>query len=141
MATSVNYSSLHSTSSEKLILEFRDRQLAAIDSFLTQARSLQQAVTDRHQLLMGSLASSNLRIEALKKEQEQLEADITQLQHSLLEHEALISQRQDEIVCLEGKKSMTAELPTLSDVDADALKTLQGLLETQQHGFKDLVWE
>lgn len=141
MATSVEYSSLHSISSEKLILEVRDRQLAAIDSSFTQARSLQQAVTDRHQLLVGSLAFTNSRIEALKKEQEQLEADVTQLHHSLLEYEALISQRRDEIVCLEGEKALTAELPTLSAADADALKTSQGLLETQRHGFKDLVWE
>lgn len=73
---------------------------------------------------MNSLASANSRIEVLKNEEEQLEAAATHLQHSLLEHEALIFQCRDEIVRLEGEKAMTVELPTLSAVDADALKTL-----------------
>ena len=66
------YFSLHVISSKKLTLEVRDQQLAAIDLSLTQARSLQQAATDRYQLMEDSLASTNLRIEALKKEHEQL---------------------------------------------------------------------
>ncbi|KAM1774917.1 hypothetical protein ACFX12_044233 [Malus domestica] len=138
MATSTEYSSLHSISSKKLSLEVRAQQLATINLSIAQVRSSQQAALEGYQVTITSLASDKAHLEALAGEQEQLEIEALRLQGVLSEQEAILSQHQEGISRLKQEKGTAMEVPTLSLTDVETLKTLEGLLEDYRRSFRDI---
>ncbi|KAB2635770.1 S ribonuclease [Pyrus ussuriensis x Pyrus communis] len=148
----LNYSSLHAISSKKLSPDVRAHQLAAIDLSLTDARinmllsltqvqSSQQAASGDYQATETSLASIQVRLDTLIREQEQLGIEASRLGSVLGEQGATLSQCQEEISRLEQEKGMAMELPILSLSEVETLKTLEGLLEDRLRSFRDIVFE
>ncbi|KAB2612754.1 S ribonuclease [Pyrus ussuriensis x Pyrus communis] len=141
MAVSTEYSSLHAISSKKLSPDVRARQLAAIDLSLTQVRYSQQAASGDYQATETSLASVQVRLDMLIREQEQLGIEASRLESVLGERGATLSQCQTEISCLEQEKDIAMELPISSLTEVETLKTLEGLLEDRLRSFRDIVFE
>ncbi|KAB2611237.1 S ribonuclease [Pyrus ussuriensis x Pyrus communis] len=141
MATSTEYSSLRAISSKKLSPDVRAHQLAAIDLSLTQVQSSQQAALGDYQATETSLASVQVRLDTLIREQEQLGIEASRLKSVLEEQGATLSQCQEEISRLEQEKDMATELPILSLIEVETLKTLEGLLEDRLRNFRDIVFE
>ncbi|CAL2228186.1 unnamed protein product [Prunus armeniaca] len=73
MVTAVDYHYAHSTYSQKLSPEAQSDRLVAVDSSLSIALALQQAEKTHQFSVLESVQSTNMRMEELKREQEQLE--------------------------------------------------------------------
>ncbi|CAL2259533.1 unnamed protein product [Prunus armeniaca] len=84
---------------------------------------------------------SSLRVEELKKEQEQLELRLHQLNESLSESDVQLSYHCREVTRLREDKIAVEGAPILSVADAETLNTLQVSFERLRNGFKDLSWE
>ncbi|KAM1878567.1 hypothetical protein ACFX14_040542 [Malus domestica] len=141
MAASTEYSSLRAISLEKLSPDVRAHQLATINSSLAQVRSFQQAVSGNYQVTETSLTSVQGRLDALVREREQLVIEASQLESVLAEQGTALSQYQEEISRLEREKGMAMELPILSPIKVETLKTLEGSLEERLRSFKDIVFK
>ncbi|KAM2977197.1 hypothetical protein FF2_014165 [Malus domestica] len=141
MAASTEYSSLRAISLEKLSPDVRAHQLATINSSLAQVRSFQQAISGNYQVTETSLTSVQGRLDALVREREQLVIEASQLESVLAEQGTALSQYQEEISRLEREKGMAMELPILSPIEVETLKTLEGSLEERLRSFKDIVFK
>ena len=141
MVTAVDYHSAHSTYSQKLSPEAQSDRLAAVDSSLSVALALQQAEEVHQSSILKSIQSANTRMEELKREQEQLELRLRQLNGSLSESDAQLSYHHGEVTRLREDKTAVEEAPVLSAADAETLDTLRVSFERLRNGFKDLSWE
>ncbi|KAM1432310.1 hypothetical protein TB1_013676 [Malus domestica] len=141
MAASTEYSSLRAISLEKLSPDVRAHQLATINSSLAQVRSFQQAISGNYQVTETSLTSVQGRLDALVREREQLVIEASQLESVLAEQGTALSQYQEEISRLEREKGMAMELPILSPIEVETLKTLEGSFEERLRSFKDIVFK
>ncbi|KAB2597564.1 hypothetical protein D8674_000484 [Pyrus ussuriensis x Pyrus communis] len=141
MAASTEYSSLCAISSKKLSPDVRTHQLAAIDLSLTQVRSSQQAASGDYQATKTFLASIQVRLDTLIREQEQLGIEASRLESVLGEQGATLSQCHEEISRLEQEKGMAMELPILSPTEVETLKTLEGFFEDHLRSFRDIVFK
>ncbi|CAL8152125.1 unnamed protein product [Prunus armeniaca] len=88
-----------------------------------------------------SIKSANTRIEELKREQEQLESRLRQLNESLSKSDAQLSYHHGEVACLREDKIAVEEAPVLSTADAETLDALRVSFERLRNSFKDLSWE
>ena len=141
MVTAVDYHSAHSTYSQKLSPEAQSDRLAAVDSSLSVALALQQAEEVHQSSILKSIQSANTRMEELKREQEQLELRLRQLNGSLSESDAQLSYHHGEVTRLREDKTAVEKAPVLSAADAETLDTLRVSFERLRNGFKDLSWE
>ena len=141
MVTAVDYHSAHSTYSQKLSPEAQSDRSAAVDSSLSVALALQQAEEVHQSSILKSIQSANTRMEELKREQEQLELRLCQLNGSLSESDAQLSYHHGEVTRLREDKTAVEEAPVLSAADAETLDTLRVSFERLRNGFKDLSWE
>ncbi|CAN6716509.1 unnamed protein product [Malus baccata var. baccata] len=137
----LNYSSLHAISLKKLSPDDRAQQLAAIDLSLARVRSSQQVASGDYQVTEASLASVQVRLDALVREREQLGTQASQLEKVLAEQRATLSQHHEEISRLEQEKGLAMDLPTLSPTEAETLKTLEGLLQDRLRSFRDISFQ
>ncbi|CAN6697047.1 unnamed protein product [Malus baccata var. baccata] len=141
MAASTEYSSLRAISLKKLSPDDRAQQLAAIDLSLARVRSSQQVISGDYQATEASLASVQVRLDALLREREQLGTQASQLANVLAEQRATLSQHHEEISRLEQEKGMAMNLPTLSPTEVETLKTLEGLLKDRLRSFRDISFQ
>ncbi|CAL9014028.1 unnamed protein product [Prunus brigantina] len=141
MVTAVDYHSAHSSYSQKLSPEAQSDRLAAVDSSLSIALALQQAEETHQFSVLKSIQSANMRMEELKREQEQLELTLHQLNGSLSESDVQLSYHRREVTRLREDKIAVEEAPILSAADAETLDTLRVSFERLRNGFKDLSWE
>ncbi|CAL2270743.1 unnamed protein product [Prunus armeniaca] len=141
MVTAVDYCSAHSTYSQKLSPEVQSDRLAAVDSSLSVALALQQAEEVHQFSILESIKSANTRMEELKREQEQLESRLRQLNESLSKSDAQLSYHHGEVARLREDKIAVEEAPVLSTADAETLDALRVSFERLRNGFKDLSWE
>ncbi|CAL8991157.1 unnamed protein product [Prunus brigantina] len=140
MVTAVDYHSAHSSYSQKLSPEAQSDRLAAVDSSLSIALALQQAEETHQFSVLESIQSANMRMEELKREQEQLELTLHQLNGSLSESDVQLSYHRREVTRLREDKIAVEEAPILSDADAETLDTLRVSFERLRNSFKDLSW-
>ncbi|PQQ02768.1 hypothetical protein Pyn_36112 [Prunus yedoensis var. nudiflora] len=84
--------------------------LADIDPSLSIALSLQQAEDIHHLSILEAVYSANTCMEELKREQEQLELRLCQLNESLSESDAQLSQHHDELTHLKEEKTVIEKL-------------------------------
>ncbi|CAL2256851.1 unnamed protein product [Prunus armeniaca] len=141
MVTAVDYCSTHSAYSQKLSPEVQSDRLAAVDSSLSVALALQQAEEVHQFSILESIKSANTRMEELKREQEQLESRLRQLNESLSKSDAELSYHHGEVARLREDKIAVEEAPVLSTADAETLDALRVSFERLRNGFKDLSWE
>ncbi|CAL2238373.1 unnamed protein product [Prunus armeniaca] len=141
MVTAVDYCSAHSAYSQKLSPEVQSDRLAAVDSSLYVALALQQAEEVHQFSILESIKSANTRMEELKREQEQLESRLRQLNESLSKSDAELSYHHGEVARLRKDKIAVEEASVLSTVDAETLNALRVSFERLRNGFKDLSWE
>ncbi|KAM1814836.1 hypothetical protein ACFX11_028457 [Malus domestica] len=141
MAASTEYSSLRAISLKKLSPDDRAQQLAAIDLSLARVRSSQQVASGDYQVTEASLASVQVRLDALVREREQLGTQASQLEKVLAEQRATLSQHHEEISRLEQEKGMAMDLPTLSPTEVETLKTLEGLFQDRLRSFRDISFQ
>ncbi|KAI5322735.1 hypothetical protein L3X38_031807 [Prunus dulcis] len=97
MVTAVDYHSAHSTYSHKLSPEAQSDRLATVDSSLSIALALQQAEEVHQSSILKSIQSANTRMAELKREQEQLELRLRQLNGSLSGSDAQLSYHHGEV--------------------------------------------
>ncbi|CAL8168347.1 unnamed protein product [Prunus armeniaca] len=116
-------------------------RLAAVDSSLSVALALQQAEEVHQFSILKSIKSANTRMEELKREQEQLESRLRQLNESLSKSDAQFSYHHCEVARLRVDKIAVEEAPVLSTADAETLDALRVSFERLRNGFKDLSWE
>ncbi|CAL8174673.1 unnamed protein product [Prunus armeniaca] len=141
MVTAVDYCSAHSAYSQKLSPEVQSDHLAAVDSSLSVALALQQAEEVHQFSILESIKSANTCMEELKREQEQLESRLRQLNESLSKSDAQLSYHHGEVARLREDKNAVEEAPVLSTADAETLDALRVSFERLRNGFKDLSWE
>ncbi|CAN6561887.1 unnamed protein product [Malus baccata var. baccata] len=141
MAASTEYSSLRAISLKKLSPDDRAQQLAAIDLSLARVRSSQQVTSGDYQATEASLASVQVRLDALVREREQLGTQASQLANVLAEQRATLSQHHEEISRLEQERGMAMNLPTLSPTEVETLKTLEGLLKDRLRSFREISFQ
>ncbi|KAH0987776.1 hypothetical protein GBA52_014953 [Prunus armeniaca] len=79
--------------------------------------------------------------EELKREQEQLELRLHQLNESLSEGDVQLSYHRREITRLREDKIVVEGAPVLSAANAKTLDTLRVSFKRLRNGFKDLSWE
>ncbi|CAL8156625.1 unnamed protein product [Prunus armeniaca] len=121
-------------------LDNSDR-LVAVDSSFSIALALQQAEETHQFFVLEFIQSAKMRIEELKKEQEQLELRLHQLNESLSESDVQLSYHCRDVTRLREDKIAVEGAPILSVADAETLNTLQVSFERLRNGFKDLSWE
>ncbi|PQQ01141.1 uncharacterized protein Pyn_23119 [Prunus yedoensis var. nudiflora] len=141
MVTAIVYYSAHSTYSQKLSPKVQSDRLAAVDSSLSIALALQQAEEVHKFSILESIKSSNTRMEELKREQEQLELRLHQLNKSLSESGAQLSYHHGEVTWLREDKIAIERAPVLSAPDVETLDALRVSFERLRNGFRDLSWE
>ncbi|KAM1119574.1 hypothetical protein ACFX2B_043138 [Malus domestica] len=141
MAASTEYSSLRAISLKKLSPDDRAQQLTVIDLSLARVRSSQQVASGDYQVTEASLASVQVRLDALVREREQLGTQASQLEKVLAEQRATLSQHHEEISRLEQEKGLAMDLPTLSPTEVETLKTLEGLLQDSLRSFRDISFQ
>ncbi|CAL2227839.1 unnamed protein product [Prunus armeniaca] len=141
MVTAVDYCSAHSAYSQKLSPEVQSDRLAAVDSSLSVALALQQAEEVHQFSILESIKSANMRMKELKREQEQLESRLCQLNESLSKSDAQLSYHHGEVARLREDKIAVEEAPVLSTADAETLDALRVSFERLCNGFKDLSWK
>ncbi|CAL8083342.1 unnamed protein product [Prunus armeniaca] len=124
MVTAVDYCSAHSAYSQKLSPEVQSDRLAAVDSSLSVALALQQAEEVHQFSILESIKSANVRMKELKREQEQLESRLRQLNESLSKSDAQLSYHHGEVARLREDKIAVEEAPVLSTADAETLDAL-----------------
>ncbi|CAL8168217.1 unnamed protein product [Prunus armeniaca] len=113
MVTAIDYSSMHSTYSQKLSPEVQSDLLADVDSSLSITLSPQQAEEIHRLSILDAVYSSD----------------------------AQLSQHHDELTHLKEEKTVIEKIHVLSHVDVEALDTLQASFERLRNGFRDLTWE
>ncbi|PQP98579.1 hypothetical protein Pyn_15562 [Prunus yedoensis var. nudiflora] len=97
MVTAIDYYSTHSTYSQKLSPEVQSDRLTTVDSSLSIALAVQQAIEVHQFFVLESIKSINTHMEELKREQEQLELRLRQLNESLLKSDAQLSHHHGEV--------------------------------------------
>ncbi|CAL8174011.1 unnamed protein product [Prunus armeniaca] len=124
MVTTVDYHSAHSTYTQKLSPEAQSDRLAAVDSSLSIALALQQAEETHQFSVLDCIQSANMSIEELKREQEQLELRLHQLNKSLSKSDVQLSYHFREVTRLREDKIAIEGAPVLSAADVETLDTL-----------------
>ncbi|CAL2276472.1 unnamed protein product [Prunus armeniaca] len=124
MVTMVDYHSAHSTYTQKLSPEAQSDRLAAVDSSLSIALALQQAEETHQFSVLECIQSVNISIEELKREQEQLELRLHQLNKSLSESDVQLSYHCRELTRLREDKIAVEGAPILSAANVETLDTL-----------------
>ncbi|CAN6554754.1 unnamed protein product [Malus baccata var. baccata] len=112
-----------------------------IDLSLARVRSSQQVTSGDYQATEASLASVQVRLDALVREREQLGTQASQLANVIAEQRATLSQHHEEISRLEQEKGMAMNLPTLSPTEVETLKTLEGLLKDRLRSFREISFQ
>lgn len=126
MTSATEYNSTRLACSRKVSLEVRSQHLAAADSEIAEASSIRQDDFNHRQSALESL-------EKLKKEQQNLEAQVAVLDERLSLHDKKIAD-------LEKKKTQIKETPELTTDEFKAVKSLQDVFEAQRNSFKGLTW-
>ncbi|CAL2229821.1 unnamed protein product [Prunus armeniaca] len=141
MVTAVDYYFAHSTYSQKLSLEVQSDRLAAVDSSFSIALALQQAEEVHQFSILETIKAANTHIEELKREHEQLELRLRQLNESLSNSDAQLSYHHGEVTRLREDKITVEGAHVLSAADAETLVALRVSFERLRNGFRDFSWE